>query len=581
MKFTSPRLSLNSANRESIDLGESEPSSPVDYEKFKKYQEERVVQHQQSQETMSSCIYPTKQENKKKNYQRTIISKVELQSSSSGSNDDEDFDKEDEDDFSDMSEKKIVRKLDWRLMPLLTIIYLIAFLDRGNIDEAHQEGISKDLGLSQHDYSLSITVFFILYASIQIPSIYLIKRIKPSHLVIGTMILWSALMTLMGGLQNYKQLMAARSFLGILQAPLFPQVTFCLSMYYTRDEFLIRESIFFSAASIAGAFSGLLAIGINRLDGYGGIEGWRYLFIIEGGFSLLIAIAAYKYFPDFPKDANFLSEREKKYVQYRVAHDNNNDDDDFIQVNDNLLKRIPKIAEDDSNNDKYIIDVLKDWQFWGQLFLYIGTCVPLSGLSIFSPVIIENLGFDSTISHLLSIPIYLVAKIFSVIQAFVSSWVGVRSPFLLFNFISMLVGYVVCITGDPISNPGVVYAGTFIIAMGIYPAFPMVVVWNSNNLSGSYKRAIGVGLQIALGNFGSTFSASFYRAKDSPHFILGHSVEIGFIILGLVMVTILFLGYTFANLNKKRKLASGFYDLYSEEQLRQMGDKSPYFSYRL
>lgn len=125
-------------------------------------------------------------------------------------------------------------------------------------------------------------------------------------------------MTLMGLVQSYAGLLTARIFLGITEAGLFPGVAFYLSMWYTRYEYQWRFSLFFSAVAIAGAFSGLLAYGISFMDGVGGQEGWRWIFILEGIATVLVAVLAFFTVYDFPETASFLSDDEKAFVVWRL-----------------------------------------------------------------------------------------------------------------------------------------------------------------------------------------------------------------------------------------------------------------------
>ena len=130
---------------------------------------------------------------------------------------------------------------------------------------------------------------------------------------------------------------------------------------------------------------------------------------------------------------------------------------------------------------------------------------PLYGISLFLPTIINNLGYVSSTAQLMTVPIYIVAAILAVIVAYISDRVGKRSPFILGFLLMMIVGFSMCIST---SNPRVVYAGVFIAACAIYPAFPGVISWLCNNLAGSYKRSAGMAIQIGVGNLGGVSPAS-------------------------------------------------------------------------
>lgn len=148
---------------------------------------------------------------------------------------------------------------------------------------------------------------------------------------------------------------------------------------------------------------------------------------------------------------------------------------------------------------KYVWDALKDWQIWVNIFVYWGIVCPLYGISLFLPTIIRNLGYTSSTAQLMTVPIYITAAILAVVTAYFSDRVGKRSAFILPFLCVMVVGFSMCIAT---SNPNVVYGGVFIAACAIYPAFPGVITWLANNLSGSYKRSAGMALQIGVGNLG-------------------------------------------------------------------------------
>lgn len=124
--------------------------------------------------------------------------------------------------FAHLDIKKIRRKMDLRLIPMLTLLYLLSFLDRGNIGNAKIEGLSEDLNLTGPEYNWCLTAFFFTYAAFEVPSNMLLKKLRPSIWLPTIMVAWGIVMTLMGIVQNYSGLLAARIFLGVAEAGLFP-----------------------------------------------------------------------------------------------------------------------------------------------------------------------------------------------------------------------------------------------------------------------------------------------------------------------------------------------------------------------
>jgi MFS family permease len=122
----------------------------------------------------------------------------------------------------------------------------------------------------------------------EIPCNIILKRTTPKFWLPTLMLLWGTVATLMGVSQNFAGFLAARFFLGITESGLFPGVVFYLSMWYKRTESHYRVALFFSAASLAGAFGGIFAYGIGFMKGVGGYNGWRWIFILVSSARLFI-----------------------------------------------------------------------------------------------------------------------------------------------------------------------------------------------------------------------------------------------------------------------------------------------------
>ncbi|KAL9097803.1 MAG: hypothetical protein Q9165_000129 [Trypethelium subeluteriae] len=373
------------------------------------------------------------------------------------------------------------------------------------------------------------------------------------------MVAWGIITTLLGIVQNYQGLLAARIFLGIAEAG------------YPRYDVQVRQAIFFSAASIAGAFSGLLAYGISFMDGIAGLAGWRWIFILEGILTVVVALGSYFFIYDFPETARFLSNEERAFVVFRLRYDYQDADMDDSQ----------RVAQSDEYHWKYVKMAFQDWQIWLNLLVYWGYNCPLYGISLFLPTIIKELGYKTTAAQLLTVPIYVAAAICTILVAWVADRKRVRSPFIIAGLFLQLVGYTMCISSG---NAGVTYAGIFIATCAIYPTLPSNITWLSNNLAGSHKRAAGLGIQIGLGNLAGVVKAAasnFYRANDAPRYILGHGLEIGFTSLGILAAFVLVFNYRRINAKRAQQLANNEHNRFTPEELSTLGDRAITFRYTL
>ncbi|KAK0638944.1 major facilitator superfamily domain-containing protein [Cercophora newfieldiana] len=482
--------------------------------------------------------------------------------------------------FAHLDQKAILRKMDMRLIPMLAILYLLSFLDRGNIGNAKIEGLQEDLNMTPDQYNWCLTVFFFTYAAFEVPSNLLLKKLRPSRWLPTIMVAWGLVMALMGIVRGYSGLLAARIFLGVTEAGLFPGVAYYLTMWYTRGELQLRQAMFFSAASIAGAFSGLLAFAIAKMDGTAGLEGWRWIFILEGIATVVVALGAYFLLYDFPETATFLTEEERAFVVFRLKYqglaDKKRKENEGVEEGVVSGRQGHMVAEADEFKWLYVRQAFLDWQIWVNIFVYWGIVCPLYGISLFLPTIIRELGYTASTAQLMTVPIYITAAILAVIFAYISDKVGKRSPFIIGFLFMMIVGFSMCISS---TNPKVVYAGVFLAACAIYPAFPGVISWLSNNLAGSYKRSAGMAIQIGVGNLGGAMSSNFYRARDSPRYTLGHGLELGFISAGIVAAFILLGSYAMINKKRERAMADETSRRYTNEELSVKGDKAVTFRY--
>lgn len=461
--------------------------------------------------------------------------------------------------FSEQEIQRLYRKIDLRLLPILGAMYLLSFMDRGNIGNAKIQGLVEQLDLTGNRYNIALTMFFIPYCICETPANIFLKKLRPSRWLPGITVVWGIVMTMMGLVKNYPQLVAVRACLGIVEAGLFPGVVYYLTLWYPRHMCAYRIAIFYSAVTIAGAFTGLLAYGIAFMSGTAGLLGWSWIFILEGIATVLVGVVAAFVLPDFPSTARFLQEDEKAYVLWRKKYDNST------------------VGEDEHFKWAYAVEALTDWQLYLHILVFMSIVAPLYGISLFLPSIINGFGYTPEVTQLLTVPPYVFATILIIVFAMQSDRLQIRSPFILAGQLVSLIGFAINLSGGP---RGVRYFGTFLCCAG-YAAFPVLVAWLGNNVAGHYKRGVSMATHIGIGNFGGAIASNIFRTQDAPRYAVGHGTEIGFLGMGLLVVPLLMVLYTRINKRREREASAPDARKLSTQELRRMGDRAPDFRYTL
>ncbi|KAL1631980.1 hypothetical protein SLS56_004185 [Neofusicoccum ribis] len=400
-----------------------------------------------------------------------------------------------------------------------------------------------DLGMTNGQYNAVLSIFFVSYSLAEPITNVLLKRMRPSIFLPIIMLLWGICMTTMGLVHNFQGLAAARFFLGLTEAGLFPGVNYYLSCWYKRSEFGIRAAIFFSAAALAGSFGGLLAAAIAQMGGIGGKPGWAWIFILEGLATILVGIASYWMVHDFPDEAKFLSDDDRARVIRRLKEDKQSS------------------AEHEEFKMDYFWASVKDWKTWAFATIYMGCDGAL------------------TTANLLSVPPYAAAAILTVFIGWLADRTRMRgycnigvSFFGIIGF-SMLLGS---------TDPNVKYAGTFLGALGIYPCVANTISWASNNVEGVYKRGVTLGFVIGWGNLNGVVSSNIYRQRDRPRYLVGHGVVLAYLCLFLLGGSIAtHLALRLENRKRRRGDRDAWVEGKSEKEVELLGDKRPDFLYVL
>ncbi|KAG8785394.1 hypothetical protein FRC12_017654, partial [Ceratobasidium sp. 428] len=261
-------------------------------------------------------------------------------------------------------EKKLLRKLDLR-MGILILIYILNYIDRNNAAAARLRGFEEDLGLSGQQFPTLLSILYVGYILMQIPSNMFLNYIgKPSIYLPICMLIWGMISVLTGITHNFVGALLTRFFLGFIEAAFFPGALFLLSKWYKRDELGLRTAILYCGNLSSNAFGGLLAAGIlDGMQGRLGHAAWRWLFYIEGALTMAVAVAAIFILPDFPSTTRWLSPEERRLAEVRMAED--------------VGGEVDKDTAEEGHFFGFFL-AMKDWKVWWFAMALTGITIGLS-----------------------------------------------------------------------------------------------------------------------------------------------------------------------------------------------------------
>jgi D-galactonate transporter len=217
--------------------------------------------------------------------------------------------------------ESVYAKVSRRLIPLLLIAYMIAFLDRINIGYAQLQ-MKQTLAFGDAVYGLGAGIFFLGYFLFEVPSNLLLERIGARKTLLRIMVLWGLTAAAMAFVSTPTQFYIARFLLGVFEAGFFPGVILYFTYWFPSVRRGQVIAIFMSATTIVSVIAGpLCGATLKYFDGVSGLAGWQWLFIVQGLPAALLGIIIFFYLQDRPADAHWLTQAEKDLLNHNLTHD--------------------------------------------------------------------------------------------------------------------------------------------------------------------------------------------------------------------------------------------------------------------
>ncbi|KAJ9097419.1 hypothetical protein QFC19_006789 [Naganishia cerealis] len=398
------------------------------------------------------------------------------------------------------AEKRLLRKLDVIILPLAALLYLSAYLDRGNLGNARLQGLEKEvLGGADEKYSLALACFYITYIVFSIPGTLLAKQINPSTAISIGALVWSIAATCQAATKNPTGCVSLSSL---------------VQMWSLMSVLFVHRFLFQNQGVVAGAFGGLLAFAVSSIT-HSAIAKWRILFLIEGLPSLVLAVCVFLFMPTRPQTSRYLTEDERIICITRLNKDS--------------------LVENEIGIDwRGVKRAFMDWKTYVVAIMYSCMNLTLGSVSGFLPTIIKGLGYTEARAQLFTVPPYAVALVVMVGLSTISDRLRTRGIPAASVFIIGIVGWVILFTVH--TDLHARYFACICIVTAGYCAIPIIMSWQSNNTGSQSQRAVSLGMLNTIG----------------PRFVKGIALNIAFQALGFILALSMSAYYRWENKRRDR-----------------------------
>ncbi|KAJ8590439.1 MFS general substrate transporter [Rhizopogon salebrosus TDB-379] len=419
-------------------------------------------------------------------------------------------------------EKSLLRKLDLR-MSIFVLIYVLNFIDRSNAAAARLHGFEDDLHLEGQQFNTILSVFYIGYTLMQIPSnMFLDKIWRPSLYLPTSMVIWGLTTIIMGTTKGFIGAICTRFFLGFVEAAFFPGTLLLMSKWYKRRELGQRISVLGCGIMISNAFGSLFASAIlDNMDGAMGRAAWRWLFYIEGFTTVFVAICAIFVLPDFPASvtsSGWLTTEEQALAILRMEEDAGGGNEEEI--------------EDAKSGKSGLQQALSDWKVWW-LALALTSLKAFLSFSDFFPTISATLGYTWTQSLLLCVPPWLFATCSALFMSRHSDQAGERFGHIATSLLVGISGFLVATTT---MNTAVRYLSMFLMAQS-FAGFMIFFAWISNSTSHPpSKQAVALAFISAFSTLGNIAGSYAWQKSWGPSYRISCAICTGTGALCIIML---------------------------------------------
>jgi len=398
--------------------------------------------------------------------------------------------------------RRFTRRADLRVMPLLAFMYLLNFLDRGNVGNAkvlNQEtgdSLIQQTHMTSKGYSIAITLFSLAYALFEVPSNWIMKRyVRPSLWMGFLLFCWGVSTIGFAGVKTYAEVVGVRFLIGVFEAGFFPGIVYYITFWYRVEERALRVAFVIAHANLAGAFGGCIAYGMGKLNGVHGLEGFRWLFIVEGLITAVCVLLTVLYLPDYPSRAKWLSEEEKVFADKR------------LQVQGGGYTKAHATR-------KEILETCFSTRMMTHYVTYIFDNIPLASFTFYTSTIVTGLGFESLEAQLLTIPPWVVGYLVSLALSFSADHFNARGWHSAFASVVGGIGWLAagCL---PAHAYAARYGCLILASCGAFPVCAPLSAWVTCNVPSMATMFIATALNNSSAGIAQIVAQWIWKAEEA------------------------------------------------------------------
>jgi len=378
--------------------------------------------------------------------------------------------------FTPELQRRTIVKVSWRLLPLVVVAYLVAYIDRTNIAVAALT-MNKDLGFSASLYGIGAGIFFIGYALFEVPSNMILEKVGARMWIARIMITWGIVSGLMATVIGPISFLSLRFLLGVAEAGFFPGMILYFTYWFPARYRGRVISTLFIAVPVANAAASAISGAILEMDGILGLKGWQWVFVIEAIPAVLLAFVVLRYMTDRPAVANWLDADEKEWLESELRAER---------------------AKVDAAGKLRVLQVLTDPRVLALSAIYFFSATANYGITFFLPQIVKGLGHSNLMTGFLSAIPYTVGVLGLLAFGYSSDRFMERRRHLIAAASLGGCGFLLAAWAG---NSYWALAAMCIATMGTYGSRPTMWPMPSQFLTGA-SAAVGIALINSIGNLG-------------------------------------------------------------------------------